>query len=60
MFSWFRQVEIGLSFPVLMFTWLEERTLEWIIFVFLMILIFACGIWRLSFGARDKRMSRKD
>jgi hypothetical protein len=43
-----------------MFTWSDKIDLEWIIFVFLVILIFACGIWRLSFGARDERTSRKD
>jgi len=43
-----------------MFTWLDKPDLEWIIFVVLAILIFGCGIWRLSFGARDERMFRKD
>jgi hypothetical protein len=43
-----------------MFTWLDKITLEWIIFVVLVILILGCFIWRMSFGARDERVSRKD
>lgn len=46
---------------VMMFTWLDKPTLEWIIFVVLLILIFGCGIWRLSFGVRDEhRNSRRN
>ncbi len=60
MVSWLEEKILDWIIFVLMLAWLEKETLEWIIFVFLIILIFACAIWRLSFGARDERMSRKD
>lgn len=52
---------IPVAREVMMFTWLDKPTLEWIIFVVLLILIFGCGIWRLSFGVRDEhRNSRRN
>jgi len=59
-FSWLEEKILDWIIFVLMFTWLEKEILEWIVFVFLIILIFACANWRLSFGACDERMSRKD
>jgi len=44
-----------------MFSWLDKSDLEWIILVVLAILVFGCGIWCLSFSARDEcRISRRD
>jgi hypothetical protein len=44
-----------------MFSWLDKSDLEWIILVVLAILVFGCGIWCLSFSARDeRRISRRE